>query len=383
MARRDYSGGAAATTITSAINATATTITIASATGWPDGTNGKFFVVIDRDTSSEEKVLVQSRTGTVLTVASSSDRGVDDTTATSHASGASIEHSISATDLDEANALVNLADAKGDVVVATAADTWARVAVGANDTALVADSAQTAGVKWAAVLLQALADAKGDLIVATGADTFVRIAVGSNNQVLTADSAQASGLKWATPSTETLPVTIIDAKGDLIAGTAADTAARIAVGSNGQVLVADSAQTTGVKWADATDRVSVAGFSEQDTNITTNTQLRRLRITGASSAAYAQVPVVMERAGSIIGVWVAAANARTAGTLTVEVYINGVASGLTAVLNGTDTQYAYGTQAAGADTFSAGARVDIRATSASFSTGGVTTLEAGFVAQNT
>jgi len=41
---------------------------------------------------------------------------------------------------------------------------------------------------------------------------------------------------------------LIDAKGDLIVGTADNTTARVAVGSNGQVLVADSAQTAGVKW---------------------------------------------------------------------------------------------------------------------------------------
>ena len=40
-------------------------------------------------------------------------------------------------------------------------------------------------------------DAKGDLVVGTGADTFSRLAVGTNNYVLTADSAQATGLKWA------------------------------------------------------------------------------------------------------------------------------------------------------------------------------------------
>ena len=42
-------------------------------------------------------------------------------------------------------------------------------------------------------------DAKGDLIGGTGADTFARLAVGTNGQVLTADSAEATGLKWATP----------------------------------------------------------------------------------------------------------------------------------------------------------------------------------------
>jgi hypothetical protein len=45
--------------------------------------------------------------------------------------------------------------------------------------------------------------------------------------------------------------TIWDAKGDLAVGTGADTAVRVPVGTNGQVLVADSAETAGVKWAAA------------------------------------------------------------------------------------------------------------------------------------
>jgi hypothetical protein len=46
----------------------------------------------------------------------------------------------------------------------------------------------------------AIVDAKGDLIGATAADTPARLAVGTNGQVLTADSTAATGLAWATPS---------------------------------------------------------------------------------------------------------------------------------------------------------------------------------------
>jgi hypothetical protein len=42
---------------------------------------------------------------------------------------------------------------------------------------------------------------------------------------------------------------IVDAKGDIVAASGNDTPARLAVGSNGTTLVADSAEATGLKWA--------------------------------------------------------------------------------------------------------------------------------------
>lgn len=44
-------------------------------------------------------------------------------------------------------------------------------------------------------------DAKGDLVVGTGADTFAKLTVGTNGHTLVADSSTSTGLKWDAPAT--------------------------------------------------------------------------------------------------------------------------------------------------------------------------------------
>jgi hypothetical protein len=53
------------------------------------------------------------------------------------------------------------------------------------------------GSAWVQQFTASLVDAKGDLLVASADDTLARLAVGSNNQVLVADSAATNGVKWA------------------------------------------------------------------------------------------------------------------------------------------------------------------------------------------
>ncbi len=54
------------------------------------------------------------------------------------------------------------------------------------------------------VVQKDIVDAKGDILAATAADAISRLAVGTNNHVLTADSSEATGLKWAAPTAGTV-----------------------------------------------------------------------------------------------------------------------------------------------------------------------------------
>jgi hypothetical protein len=80
-----------------------------------------------------------------------------------------------------------------------------------DDTALVKDGAaairslgtaidSTVFTNAGAAIAKTIVDAKGDVIAATAADTVSRLAVGANDTVLTADSSTATGLKWAAPA---------------------------------------------------------------------------------------------------------------------------------------------------------------------------------------
>jgi hypothetical protein len=73
----------------------------------------------------------------------------------------------------------------------------------------------------------------------------------------------------------------------------------------------------------------------------------------------------MDRSGSIVGISVVSDAARTNGTATFQVYTNNSATGLIAVLDGTNTQYSYTIQASGLDTFAAGALLDVRVSTTS------------------
>jgi hypothetical protein len=99
-------------------------------------------------------------------------------------------------------------------------------------------------------ILKSLLTTKGD-ILARDASGPQRLAGGAEGQVLAVSAAEPTGLKWIPPVTSGsgIPISTVDAKGDLIVGTADDTIARLPVGVNGQVLLANSSQATGLEWS--------------------------------------------------------------------------------------------------------------------------------------
>jgi hypothetical protein len=58
----------------------------------------------------------------------------------------------------------------------------------------------TATVNGHDILTEALVDVKGDLLVASAADTVTRLAAGTNGHVLTANSEATNGIEWAAPA---------------------------------------------------------------------------------------------------------------------------------------------------------------------------------------
>ncbi len=133
-----------------------------------------------------------------------------------------------------------------------------------------------------------------------GVDTsFVDLKGGTTGQVLSKASGTDLDFSWvAQDDSNAIQNAIVDAKGDLIAATAADTPARLAVGTNGQVLTADSAESTGLKWTTPASgggwtsiaSGSLSGASLDLSSISASYKdlrlvVRNMNVTGPTSAA--------------------------------------------------------------------------------------------------
>jgi len=202
-------------------------------------------------------------------------------------------------------AVVNRTSVRGDLLVRTAAGTIERLPAGGDGQVLMADSSQAAGLSYGTVSGTWIdpTTTRGDLMVRSSV-AITRLPVGGDGQVLTASAAAALGVAWANPTggggnvasvfgrqgavvatagdytaaqvlhavndqtvyndpawigslawskISSAPGFLVDpltTKGDIVARTASGSA-RVAVGSDSQVLTADSSSPSGVSWKTA------------------------------------------------------------------------------------------------------------------------------------
>ena len=133
--------------------------------------------------------------------------------------------------------------------------------------------------------------------------SLVDLKGGTTGQVLSKATNTDMDFTWvAQDDSNAIQNAIIDAKGDLIVGTAADTPARLAVGTNGYVLTADSAETGGIKWAAAAGggkvlQVVEATSTTSTTNSTSTYADTTLTATITPSSATSKIAVFVSQNG--------------------------------------------------------------------------------------
>lgn len=121
-----------------------------------------------------------------------------------------------------------------------------------------------------------------------GIDTsFLDLKGGTSGQVLAKNSNTDLDFVWvAQDDSNAIQNAIVDAKGDLISATAADVPARLAVGANGTVLTADSAEATGLKWVAPATGGGMTLISEQTASASSSLTF------GSISGSYKQLMLI-------------------------------------------------------------------------------------------
>jgi hypothetical protein len=161
-------------------------------------------------------------------------------------------------------------------------------------------------------------DAKGDLIAGTGADTFARLAAGTDGYVLVTDSTAATGLKWTaavagdiTAVNVTSPITGGGTSGDVtIAIQDASTTQR------GSVQLSDSTSTTSSILA-ATPTAVKAAYDKASTAATTSVAgiVQLSDSTSTTSSVLASTPTATKSAYDLANAAIAKSTVTTTGDI--------------------------------------------------------------------
>lgn len=148
-----------------------------------------------------------------------------------------------------------------------------RIGVGADGSVLTADSAQADGIKWStasagtvtsvALSLPSFITVTGSPVTSTGTLTGTLATQSANNFFLGPTTGAAAAPTFRALDARDLGMTT---KGDIIAATSGSAIGRLGVGTDGWALVADSTQTTGLKWASVTGTGTVTSVGLSTAN---------------------------------------------------------------------------------------------------------------------
>jgi hypothetical protein len=248
--RRQFAGAGVASSLTGAIAASGvTTFSISASTNWSTSTTIPFYVVLSPQTASEEKMLVTLSSNT-LTIVS---RGVDGTTASSHASGATIYPVFTATDANEANELTAKYANRGSIVY-QGSSTFEELVKGTQGHALIIGAndpawgqVDTVGIKDDAVTSAkiapgAIVDAD---INASAAIALSKLATGALPTAITVASANLVDLTVDTADLKDGAVTSAKVLNGSLLTTDFDTTTAVASGGVPVVTVSSSSATGG------------------------------------------------------------------------------------------------------------------------------------------
>jgi len=175
-----------------------------------------------------------------------------------------------------------VASSWGNITSAVTSTRWSKTAAGGETTLNGADDNSVSlsyTVGYEQLYINGVLQSRGgDYTASTGSSITGITALAANDIV--------EVLSWTPYSVSNAVVaTTIDAKGDLLVGTANDTIGRLAAGTNDFVLTADSAQTTGLKWAAAVSTLDLTLNDQTGTTYTTVAGDRNKLVTLTNASA--------------------------------------------------------------------------------------------------